>query len=57
MTEDEMNPAICSSALDEDGNNAFADDADGGKHKWDDTTTPNTCAECGTTRDEFTDPA
>jgi len=56
MTEDQMNPAICSSALDENGNNAFADDAEGGRHKWDDTTTPNICAECGTKRDADTDP-
>ena len=48
MTEDQMNPAICPSALDEHGNNAFADDEGGGGHKWDE----DTCAECGAERPE-----
>lgn len=57
MTPDMLNPAICSSALDQDGNNAHADEGPrGGYHIWDTTTTPNTCAECGADRDEFTDP-
>ncbi len=52
MTEDMMNPKICPSALDEDGNNAFADDEGHGGHKWDDTTNPITCSECGTEKEE-----
>lgn len=55
MTEDQMNPRICSSALDENGNlerPAMMQDIDWGKHKWDDTTDPITCAECGTEYDE-----
>lgn len=56
MTPDELNPAICAGALDEDGNNAFADEEGGGRHKWDETTDPQTCTECGAERDEYTDP-
>lgn len=56
MTDDQMNPAICPSALDENGNNAHEDDDTGGRHIWDESTTPNTCAECGTERDSDTDP-
>lgn len=45
------NPKICSSSLDE-----FGEPANEGEtaHRWDTTTTPVTCAECGTTRDKFT---
>jgi hypothetical protein len=52
MTDDQMNPKICPSALDENGNNAFADDESGGRHKWDGLTIPISCAECGTEYDE-----
>lgn len=59
MTPDQMNPTICPSALEEDGTldrNKGNWIAQWGKHIWDDTTTPHTCAECGTERDEYTDP-
>lgn len=63
MTEDEMNPAICSSALQEDGTldpeMIGQTDAYGtpwGQHRWDDSTDPVTCAECGTEKDEHTAP-
>lgn len=45
MTPDQMNPNICSSALDENGNNAFANDEGEGGHKWDEET--GECNECG----------
>lgn len=54
MTDDQMNPAICPSALEEDG--TLDRTKWDGAHRWDESTTPNTCAECGTVRDEDTDP-
>lgn len=54
MTPDEMNPAICSSALEEDG--TLDRSKWDGAHRWDDSTTPITCAECGTEKDADTAP-
>lgn len=44
-----MNPDICPSALEEDG--TLDRTKWDGAHKWDTTTDPHTCAECGTARD------
>lgn len=52
MTEDEMNPAICPSALEEDGTLDRSKGEEWGKHRWDDSTDPHTCAECGATREQ-----
>lgn len=45
-----MNPEICPSALEEDGTLDRSNGEDWGKHKWDETTNPITCSECGTTK-------
>lgn len=50
MTDDQMNPKICPSALEEDG--TLDRSKWDGAHKWDDSTDPITCAECGTEYDE-----
>lgn len=49
MTEDEMDPTICPSALEEDG--TLDRSKWDGKHVWDETTTPITCSECGSSFD------
>lgn len=49
MTEDQMNPDICPSALEEDG--TLDRTKWDGAHKWDEMTIPNECAECGALRE------
>lgn len=51
MTEDEMNPDICPSALEEDGLLDRSKGEGWGNHKWDTDHNPPTCSECGTTKD------
>ena len=50
MTDDQMNPKICPSALEEDG--TLDRSKWDGKHKWDDSQDLITCAECGTEYDQ-----
>lgn len=45
MTPDELNPAICPSVLEEDG--TLDRSKWDGAHRWDTTTVPESCAECG----------
>lgn len=42
--------SVCPSSLDEWGWPATQGET---AHKWDESTTPHTCAECGTTKDEY----
>ncbi len=49
MTSYEQDPNVCPSSLGEDG---YPVDQDETAHKWDETTDPHTCAECGATREE-----
>jgi len=47
--ENIYNPAICPSSLNENGEPMTAGET---SHRWDESTDPHTCAECGTTREE-----
>lgn len=49
MTEYELDPKVCPSSLNEDGMPMTEGET---AHRWDDTTDPHTCAECGAQRDE-----
>lgn len=59
MTEDEMNPDICPSALEENGTLNRSNGDEWGKHKWyesgtcegEDARPEYTCAECGALKD------
>lgn len=48
MTDYQMDSNVCPSSLNEDG---IPVDPNETAHKWDDTTSPVTCAECGATKE------
>ncbi len=51
MTDYELNPNVCPSSLDDKGNPTDPSET---AHKWDETTDPIVCSECGAEREPVT---
>lgn len=52
MNSYELDPDVCPSSLNEEGEPMTEGETD---HKWDTTTDPHTCSECGATREPLSD--